>query len=386
MTSSLSNQTGRSSSVRSPRLRVLALTTISVLVAGMTLPSAPASAAKQPTVKLKLTSAGCPKKLKATAGAITFKVTNDGADNVSEFEVLSGSRIVGEVENIAPGLTRSFSLTLKAGTYTTYCPGGDRRDKAKLVVKGTTATKSDPAADAAVAQYRAYLVDQTTQLIALTQTFVDAVTRGDVTAATAAYRPARVPYERIEPVAETFGDLDPRIDAREGDVPTAKWGGFHKIEQALFVDNTTAGMAPVAAQLLTDVTQLASLVRDGELEPATIANGAVELLNEVSSSKITGEEERYSRIDLLDFQGNVDGAQAAYQSVRSILQTRDAALATKIDQGFTTVDTALGPYRRGTTFVLYTELTNSDTKGLAQVIDALAEPLSKVAKKLVSGK
>jgi iron uptake system component EfeO len=357
-----------------------------MLGAGMTVGSPTAFAAKEPTINVKLTSAGCPKKLTAKAGPITFKVTNDGASNVSEFEVLSGSRIVGEVENIAPGLTRSFSLTLKAGTYTTYCPGGDTRDEAKLVVTGTSTAKADPAAEAAVAQYRAYVVDQTTQLVALTQTFVDAVTRGDVAAAKATYGPARVPYERVEPVAETFGDLDPSIDAREGDVPAAKWGGFHKIEQALFVNNTTAGMAPVAAHLVSDVKQLASLVPDVELEPATIANGAVELLNEVSSSKITGEEERYSRIDLLDFQGNVDGAQAAYRAVRPILQSRDAALATKIDQGFTAVDTALGPYRRGATFVLYTELTNTDTMGLAQVIDALAEPLSKVAKKLVASR
>ncbi len=353
--------------------------------AALLLALTPAAAfGKGQTVKVRLTDAGCPKQVQAKAGPITFKVTNDGASNVSEFEVVNGGRILGEVENIAPGLTRSFTVTLKAGSYTTQCPGGDVRDEAKLVVRGASASKTDPAAVAAVTQYRAYLIDQTTQLVALTQTFVDAVNRGDVAAAQAAYGPARVPYERIEPVAETFGDLDPRIDARDGDVPAAKWGGFHKLEQALFVRQSTADMAPVASQLLADVKQLTSLMPDVELEPATIANGAVELLNEVSSSKITGEEERYSHIDLLDFEANVDGSRAAYDAVRSILQSRNPSLATTIERGFGSVGTSLDPYRRGAAFVLYTQLANTDTKTLAGAIDALAEPLSKVAKIVVS--
>ena len=106
--------------------------------------AAPAGAAKQQTVAVKLTPDGCPKPLTVKPGSVTFKVSNDGADNVSEFEVLQGGKIVGEVENIAPGLQRSFTLKLKAGDYVTYCPGGDTREKGVLTVaavaKPTTTT------------------------------------------------------------------------------------------------------------------------------------------------------------------------------------------------------------------------------------------------------
>ena len=78
-----------------------------------------------------------------------------------------------------------------------------------------------------------------------TKAFTDAVDRGNVEQAKALYAPARVAYERIEPVAETFGDLDPEIDAREGDVPKKEWGGFHYIEQKLWVDGTTDGLTVV---------------------------------------------------------------------------------------------------------------------------------------------
>jgi iron uptake system component EfeO len=119
-------------------------------------------------------------------------------------------------------------------------------------------------------------------------------------------------------------------------------------------------------------------VRRIELEPAQVANGAVELLGEVSKSKITGEEERYSHIDLVDFDGNVDGAKAAYDSVHDLVQARRPALAAQIDERFADVDSALRPYRRGTGFVPYTALTKTDTRALSRAIDALAEPLSQV--------
>ena len=90
------------------------------------------------------------------------------------------------------------------------------------------------------------------------------------------------------------------------------------------------------------------------------------------------EEERYSHIDLVDFEANVEGAKAAYQSVRDLVQARRPALAKEIDDRFADVSAALEPYRRGTGFVAYTALTKADTRGLSRSIDALAEPLSEV--------
>ncbi|MCO5176472.1 MAG: EfeM/EfeO family lipoprotein, partial [Thermomicrobiales bacterium] len=185
------------------------------------------------------------------------------------------------------------------------------------------------------------------------------------------------------PVAESFGDLDPAIDAREGDVPDDEWTGFHVIEKALWVDNSLDGMEPVADKLLADVKSLREQVEDSNLSVEQIANGAVELLNEVSASKITGEEERYSHTDLIDFAANVDGSQAAYDAVQPILATRSEGLATTISEAFTNVDTALADYADGDSYVLYTDLTEEDTRKLSQVIDALAEPLSRVAEIVV---
>ena len=73
-------------------------------------------------------------------------------------------------------------------------------------------------------------------------------------------------------------------------------------------------------------------MRTVELEPAQIGNGANDLLGEVAKSKITGEEERYSHLDLLDFQANVTGARAAFDAIRPALDARDRPLAGEIEQ------------------------------------------------------
>ncbi|HEY7121055.1 MAG TPA: iron uptake system protein EfeO [Solirubrobacterales bacterium] len=267
-------------------------------------------------------------------------------------------------------LSITVALLLLAG-----CGGSDDSSDGTT----TAASNDTPGAQAAVDSYRHYLVEQTALLVDRTQAFVKSLNYGNVEQAKERYATTRMPYEAIEPVAESFGGLDPDIDAREGDVPPASFRGFHRIEKALWQENTTKGVRSVAAKLLSDIKRLQALVFTIKLEPAQIANGANELLTEVSSTKITGEEERYSHTDLWDFEANVQGSKAAFDSVKPLLEQQDPQLAREIEQRFADVEDTLRPYRRGDGFVLYGELTEQDKRQLAQSIDALAEPLSQVA-------
>jgi iron uptake system component EfeO len=342
----------------------------------------PAGAKK---LSFELTDEGClPHSVSAPAGPIAFEAENTGSSSVTEIEVMKGEEILGEKENISEGLSGSFSLTLDAGKYTIYCPGGDN-EKGTLTVTGKSAAKASPKADAAVDTYRKYLEENAEELVAKTKPFVAAVAAKDVAKAKTLYATARAPYERIEPVAESFGDLDPRIDARENDVPTDEWGGFHRIEKALWKEGTTDGMAPVAKQLQADVGELAAAkVKTVDLRAVQIANGANELLGEVSASKITGEEERYSHTDLYDFEANVEGAEAAFEAVKPLLDESDPELSGELEADFKMVFAELQPYRKGNGFVSYTELTPADTRKLAQSIDTLAEKLSQVPAAIAS--
>jgi FTR1 family protein len=348
--------------------------------------SALASAGAGKTVNVSISDSGCePATLKLGSGPTTFVVTNKGSSKVTEYEVMKGDRALAEVENVTSGLTRRFSLTLQPGRYTLRCTGA-QNENASLTVTGTRASAAlAPALQRGVDGYRAFLERETASLVTGVTALRAALASGDVAAAQRAYATARVPYERVEPVAESFGDLDPRIDARANDVPKSQWTGFHPIERRLWVDKTTKGTAKLADGLVADSRELRRLVRTVKLEPAQVGNGANELLGEVSKSKITGEEERYSHIDLLDFQANVEGARAAFDAIRPALAGKDPDLTAEIERRFGLVDAALRPHARAGGFVPYTALQKHEVRRLSVVIDALAEPLSLAPAKALSG-
>ncbi len=347
--------------------------------------SAKTGAGDGENVQVKLTDAGCdPAKLTLPAGPTTFEVTNDGADAVSEYEILDGGRVLGEVENLTPGLSGTFSLTLREGTFELACPGGDRAAEGQLIVTGsdaaaTTTPEQNAAAQQVVTTYRKYVERESKQLVADTTAFVNAIKGGDLEQAKQRFPTTRTHYETIEPVAESFGDLDPEIDARINDVPADAFKGFHRIEQQMWQKGNLDGMTPVADELLDNVKMLQRRIPAIELEPAQIANGAVELLNEVASSKITGEEDRYSHTDLWDFEANLEGAEHAFAALKPIVAEQDPDLAETVETRFASTGDALDQYKQGDGYALYTDLTKADTRKLAAEVDALADVLSKVA-------
>ncbi|WP_088011672.1 iron uptake system protein EfeO [Gottfriedia acidiceleris] len=236
--------------------------------------------------------------------------------------------------------------------------------------------------DSEINNYRDFVVSQTEEFVSNTQKFVDAINAGNMAEAKRLYPISRSYYERIEPVAESFGDLDPKIDAREGDVPANEWTGFHKIEQVLWVQNTTKGLEKYTEQLMKDANYLRAKVETAEIDPVLFVTGPVELLNEVSSSKVTGEEERYSHTDLADFAANVEGSDKIVRLLSDKLKAKDADLASTIETRFNELMTTLNTYKKGDQYVDYKQLKEDEVKKLAQQVDALAEPISQVGSTL----
>lgn len=242
--------------------------------------------------------------------------------------------------------------------------------------------EGSPELDEAAREYQNYVDEQSDLLVDRTEGFAAAVEAGDVEEAKELYAPSRVPWERVEPIAEKFGNLDPEVDAREGDVPDAQWTGFHRIEKSLWVDETTEGMDEYTSELTSDVERLQTEVDNVELQASDPVFGAVELLNEVSATKITGEEERYSHTDLYDIAANVEGAEVAFDFVKPVVEERDPELVAEIEGAFGDVYDEIEPYRRGGGWASYEEVDEDGRRSLSQKIDALAEPLSRVGRVL----
>ena len=240
----------------------------------------------------------------------------------------------------------------------TGCSGAssDSGTDATTSAATSAAAAPNPLADQAATEYQAYAVEQGNELVRVVKIFTDAVRAGDLAAAQAAYAPSRLPWERIEPLAALVEELDGKVDARVDDfagVDDPEFTGWHRLEYLLFEQNTTEGGAPFADQLDTDVATLQQQLPTLEVTPRDVAVGAAELIEEVSEGKITGEEDRYSKTDLWDFDANLQGSQAAVDKLEPALAETDPALLGKIDAGFTEIFDTMRPLRQGDGWVLY---------------------------------
>jgi iron uptake system component EfeO len=375
---------------RSSTLRwgaALAMIALSTLAACTSTAPPPGGAGAGGPIQVRASDSACDlSATEAPAGTISFAVQNTGS-KVTEFYVYgAGDRIIGEVENVGPGLTRQLLVEVpQGGQYTTACKPGMVGDgfRAPFTVTGNApgSAGQDATLATAVTGYQRYTNSQIEAGIARTQEFVDAVKRGDVNTAKQLFPVSRTYWERIEPVAESFGDIDPRVDGREDDErdPGVPWTGYHRLEKDLWVTGLQPDSGAMGDRLVADLRDLQTRAATVQLTPVQLANGAKELLDEVATGKITGEEDRYSGTDLWDFRANVDGSQAAIAALRQTIDQRDPALGPTLDARFADVDRLLDQYRQGDGYRPYPTLTEQDKQRMTQVIDGLGEPVSQVA-------
>ncbi|WP_318203842.1 iron uptake system protein EfeO [Streptomyces sp. SCL15-4] len=377
--------------MRAVRPTVIAAATVAALTA-LSACTSKSDAKDGDAIQVTAADSTCDTSSKSVpAGQVTLKIENKGS-RATEVEILfPDDRIVSEKENIGPGTKYTLTAEVKAGSYEIACRPGMKGHgvRQKLTVTGAgSAAGRDPKLDTAVARYRMYAQDQADETLPKAEAFAKAVKDGDLEAAKKAYGLSRLGWERTEPVAESFGDIDPKVDVREDGLEAGqKWTGWHRLEKALWHDKKIgAEEKALAGRLITDLKDWQSRVGKAEITPTSMANGAKELLDEVATGKVTGEEDRYAHTDLVDFKGNVEGAQKAYELLKPVAAKNDPALTKELDKQFAALDALLDKYRSDKTsydFVSYDKVGKDQRKELSDAVNALAEPLSKLAAAVV---
>lgn len=365
-----------------------------------------------------------------TSGTAQFSITNDG-EKTTEFYLLGsdGLRIVSEKENIAPGQTADLTVSLQPGEYYTACKPGMRGENvgtAAFTVTGDPVEltgEQKELYEQAVANYVNFAKNEVGELLPQVEEFATAYMNGDDEKARELYATTRIHYERIEPIAEALGILDPRIDYREIDYlaeaelleqddPTfTEWLGFHRIEKDLWVpaadalqpDGSSAhdgwsasskeDRQRIGQTLINDVQALydeihsPTFAEDQQLNITSVSNGAAALLEEIAVGKVTGEENWWSNRDLWDFQANLEGSRIAFDLVAPIASAEseeNAQLVETIDAAFNDLQAELdqyGSYEEG--FTSYNEVSEEQRKELTTKLDAVREPLSQLTATLV---
>jgi iron uptake system component EfeO len=242
---------------------------------------------------------------------------------------------------------------------------------------------------ASLDRYETYLQRNSSKLLHWADTIVLKVDEGSFPKAGSRYAAARVPYGHLDPAAQAFVSLNARIDALESEISPDKFGGFHELEKAIFWEESTAGMTPVAQQLGVDIEELQRRLVSADLPPAQIISGATKVLQGILVNEIWGTAEPYAHADLTDIAAKVEGIDAAFKAAQPLLAEQDPKLTKQIEDQLQTVYAKVGQYgilarepeqardqEPGISFVVYDQITQEERWKLAQPIRSLARLFS----------
>lgn len=339
---------------------------------------------------------GCvPAALTVPAGRTVFRIRNQSQRAV-EWEILDGVMVMEERENIAPGFTQTLGARLPAGDYAMTC-GLLSNPRGTLHVMSTAASDEALAARptladyvGVMAEYRVYLAMQARGLRRQADAMEQAIQTGDLARAQRLYAPVRQAYQRIEPVAGLFADLDVRIDgqadyfqARERD-PAFK--GFHQLELGLFFTRSLTGMQAVMQGLLADIDALQRRLTELTIEPDRMLAGAAALARDMAEIKLSGKEEPHAHTEWWTLQANLDGTVKVATLLDPFLARVDGNLAAKLRKDLERVQGLIatqadedqaGSGQAG--------LSEAARQALAQPLRALADDLAQARDALAQG-
>ncbi|WP_295046678.1 iron uptake system protein EfeO [uncultured Paracoccus sp.] len=327
-----------------------------------------------------------PARITVAGGKRSFEILN-ASDRPIEWEILDGVMVVAERENIAPGYRQTLTVQLAPGDYAITC-GLLSNPRGTLHV-----TASDEAAAAAsqvtlrtflgpLSEYRVYLVMQANAAVKTAQALRTAIAAGDLTAAQAAWRAARIPYRHVEPLAARLSDLENAIDpnaaylaGRESD---PGFSGYHRLEYGLFRQNSTEGLLPVADRLVADLEDLSARLKTVKLDPALLTALPGAMAGQLATAHVPAGENLYARNDLEELQASLEGIGKLSGLLRPVAAGVDPGLDRDIGAAQAQVDHDLAALRQGDGWPPYDQVPDDRRQHLAGSLTALQATLDRL--------
>lgn len=326
-----------------------------------------------------------PNALSVPAGRASFRIINR-SDRAVEWEILDGVLVVEERENIAPGLSQVINANLLPGDYAITC-GLLSNPRGTLHVTPTAESdaqaKAKPSMVAFIgplSEFRVYLSSQGGALIKAVSALEQAIAAGDLAQAQALYLPAREAYQRLAPAAQRLAELDNAINARadyfEKREQDPAFSGFHRLEYGLFEQHTLGDLTPIAQRLLADVTTLKQQLLAQSLPPEQLVSILVRNLNSLADVRAaSGEEERYSHLDLNGFAANLTVTRKVVDLMRPLLTKSAADLLPGIDSAINAFAAQLDDLQVDGHYRSYNRVTAAQRQLIADKAKALAAAL-----------
>ncbi len=324
-----------------------------------------------------------PMALTVPAGKSTFRIHN-ASNRVLEWEILDGVMVVAERENIAPGLNSTLTERLKPGTYDITC-GLLSNPRGTLTVIPTAESQAAIAAPemrafiGPLAEYRVYLNRRASALVKATATLSDRIEAKDLDGARAAWIEAREPWRQMAPVAGRMGDLVNRMDPLaiylQGQESDPAFAGFHRIEYGLWAQNSTDGLAPVAAGLAADAVELQTRIKALELTPPDLAANAADLARRVAD-QAAGGQVPYSQTDLTEFTADLEGITRSAMLVDPLVAAANSATSAALHQAIEATQATLTGFAVDGVYPPFSEVDAGGRKAISASFETLSTAIA----------
>lgn len=326
-----------------------------------------------------------PNALTVPAGLNSFRIVN-ASERAVEWEILDGVLVVEERENIAPGLSQVINATLAPGDYAITC-GLLSNPRGTLHVTPTAASEASANARPSMvafigplSEFRVYVSRQSSVLIKAVDALSQAIGAGDLEQAQALYTPARVAYQRLAPAAQRLAELDNAINARadyfEKRESDPGFTGFHRLEYGLFDQRSTEGLAPIAQRLQADTVQLKQQLLAQSLPPEQLVSIVARTLHTLADTRAnSGEEERYSHIDLNGFAANLEATRKVVDLLRPLLTKKNPDLQRNIDSASASLEAELNGLKTSQGYRTYDRVSAEQRQHISNKAKVLADEL-----------
>ncbi|MDQ0813717.1 iron uptake system component EfeO [Streptomyces sp. B3I7] len=343
---------------------------------------------------VEVTPAGCGRGWTHPApGQQVFELNNTSSTAAEVYLTDPGTGAVyGEVEGLAPGTVRPMRVTLGSGSYAFKClpDDADAVTGPTVRIAGGGTVKSGPAA-VPVSQrdlipptlgYQKWIQDRTVELATRTDALHDAIGRGDLPAARAAWLPAHLVYERMGAAYGTFGDADGELNGTTAGLPDgvhdADFAGFHRVEYGLWHGESARGLRGPADRLAKAVHALRDDWPDQRIDPADVGLRAHEIVENTVQFELTGRTDYGSGTNLATARANLDGSRELLTRLRPLLKGRDSRLA-GLDNAMDRARHTLNAFHHDGRWTPLDRLTRTQREKVDADMGDLAERLADVA-------
>jgi iron uptake system component EfeO len=343
---------------------------------------------------VEVTPAGCGRGWTRPApGRQVFDLdnTSSAAAEVYLTDPRTGA-VYGEVEGLAPGTVRPMRVTLGSGSYAFKClpDDADAVTGPTVRITGGGTVRSGPAAVPVTQQdlipptlgYQRWIQDRTVELAAKTDALRDAIGRGDLPAARAAWLPAHLVYERMGAAYGAFGDADGEINGTTAGLPggvhDADFAGFHRVEYGLWHGESARGLRGPADRLAKAVHILRDDWPDQRIDPGDIGLRAHEIVENTVQFELTGRTDYGSGTNLATARANLDGSRELLTRLRPLLKGRDFGLG-GLDAAMDRARHTLDAFRHDGHWTPLDRLTRTQREKADADLGDLAERLADVA-------